>query len=52
MGPGEISFGADQGCATVDGRTGHLSGTVGDAPAVLMMIQMDEAPSGGSCPFG
>ena len=41
MGPGEISFGEDQGCSTVDGKTGHLSGTVGDEPAVLMIVQFD-----------
>jgi hypothetical protein len=39
MGPGEISFGEDQNCVTVDGRTGHLSGTIGDEPAVLMVVQ-------------
>ncbi len=41
MGPGEISFGEDQGCRTLDGKTGHKSGTVGDAPAVLMVVQFD-----------
>jgi hypothetical protein len=41
MGPGEISFGEDQGCGTIDGRTGHMSGTVGDEPAVLMIVQFD-----------
>jgi quercetin dioxygenase-like cupin family protein len=39
MGPGEISFGEDQDCITHDGRTGHLSGTVGNEPAVLMVVQ-------------
>lgn len=41
MGAGEVSFGGDQGC-TVDaqGRKGHRSGTVGDEPAVLMIVQM------------
>jgi quercetin dioxygenase-like cupin family protein len=41
MGPGEISFGEDQGCRIIDGRTGHRSGTVGDEPAVLMVVQFD-----------
>lgn len=42
MGPGEISFGEDQDCRTTgDGRTGHRSGTVGDEPAVLMVVQFD-----------
>lgn len=43
MGPGEASFGEDQGCRTVDGRTGHRSGTIGDVPAVLMVVQFDTA---------
>lgn len=41
MGPGEISFGEDQGCRIIDGRTGHRSGTLGDEPAVLMVVQFD-----------
>lgn len=45
MGPGEVSFGGDQGCkADADGHKGHRSGTVGDEPAVLMLVQMDAAP--------
>jgi hypothetical protein len=43
MGPGEISFGGDQNCREIEGRRGHRSGTVGDAPAVLMVVQMEEA---------
>jgi len=43
MGPGELSFGEDQGCITdAQGRTGHRSGTVGDEPARLMTIQLHE----------
>jgi quercetin dioxygenase-like cupin family protein len=42
MGPGEISFGEDQDCAIVDGKTGHLSGTIGDEPAVLMVVQFSK----------
>ena len=41
MGPGEISFGGDQACHTIDGKTGHRSGTIGDVPAVLMIVQFD-----------
>ena len=41
MGPGEISFGEDQGTRERDGRKGHLSGTVGTEPAVLMVVQFD-----------
>ena len=43
MGPGEISFGEDQGTREKDGRKGHKSGTVGDEPAVLMVVQFDTA---------
>ena len=45
MGSGEISFGGDQNCRAVAGKRGHRSGTVGDAPAVLMIVQFDNAPS-------
>ena len=48
MGPGELSFGADQEAKTVDGRFGHRSGTVGDVPAVLMLVQF---PHGGAGPL-
>ena len=52
MGPGELSFGADQGTRELNGRKGHLSGTVGDRPAVLWLIQLDGAPSAHlPCPF-
>jgi hypothetical protein len=52
MGPGEMSFGGDQNSAVVDGKTGHLSGTVGDAPAVLMIVQHDDAAApAGPCAF-
>jgi hypothetical protein len=44
MGPGEISFGEDQNTVETGGRKGHRSGTVGDAPAVLMVVQF-AAPS-------
>ena len=45
MGPGEISFGEDQGTVATDGRKGHRSGTVGDAPAVLMVVQFATPPT-------
>lgn len=42
MGPGEISFGEDQDCVEIaEGKKGHLSGTVGNEPAVLMVVQFD-----------
>ena len=43
FGPGELSFGGDQNCREIDGRRGHLSGTVGDVAAVLMLVQLDNA---------
>jgi hypothetical protein len=51
MGPGEISFGGDQHCREVDGKYGHRSGTIGDIPAVLMVIQFEEAPVPPPCEF-
>jgi hypothetical protein len=44
MGPGEISFGGDQGCNWVEGKRGHLSGSLGAEPAVLMLIQIEDDP--------
>jgi hypothetical protein len=43
MGPGELSFGGDQNAkADAQGRVGHRSGTVGDEPATLMVVQLDD----------
>ncbi len=39
MGPGDLSFGADQGTT---GSKGHRSGTVGDAPCRMMIVQLGE----------
>lgn len=39
MGPGMASFGADQGTVEQNGRRGHRSWTVGDQPALLMLVQ-------------
>lgn len=49
QGPGEFSFGEDQGCVARDGRKGHRSGTVGDAPAVLMTVQVHADPVRAPC---
>jgi len=49
QGPGEFSFGEDQGCVTRDGRLGHRSGTVGDLPAVLMTVQLLVDPVRAPC---
>jgi hypothetical protein len=43
MGPGDVSFGADQGTA---GGKGHRSGTVGDAPCRMMIVQLGERWTG------
>ncbi|HUB86078.1 MAG TPA: hypothetical protein VL971_10320 [Rhizomicrobium sp.] len=45
MGPGEISFGGDQNCKAKEEKRGHRSGTVGEVPAVLMVVQFDDAPA-------
>ena len=43
MGVGEFSFGGDQNTKlNAEGRQGHLSGTVGDQPCKLMIIQLKE----------
>ncbi|MFP5405855.1 MAG: cupin domain-containing protein, partial [Gammaproteobacteria bacterium] len=40
MGAGELSLGEDQGCVKdPDGRRGHRSGTVGNEPAVLLVVK-------------
>jgi quercetin dioxygenase-like cupin family protein len=45
MGSGDISFGEDQNTRAVDGKRGHLSGTIGSEPAVLMLVQFETAPT-------
>lgn len=43
MGAGDISFGGDQNTKPNNkGQKGHLSGTVGDEPAVLMVVQLKD----------
>ena len=46
---GELSFGEDQGCTETNGTKGHRSGTIGDAPAVLMTVQLHVDPQRKSC---
>lgn len=42
MGVGEISFGGDQNTKPdTEGKQGHLSGTVGNEPAKLMIVQLE-----------
>ena len=43
MGAGEVSFGGDQNTKPNEkGHKGHLSGTVGDEPAILMVVQLKD----------
>lgn len=50
MGPGELSFGEDQGCVRDgEGRLGHRSGTLGSEPAHLMTVQLHVAPMRAAC---
>jgi hypothetical protein len=53
MGPGEASFGGDQGAKPdARGHVGHLSGTLGDAPITLMFVQgAAPAADGAHCRF-
>lgn len=48
QGPGEFSFGEDQGCTEANGRKGHRSGTIGDEP-VLMTVQLHTEPVHAPC---
>ncbi|MCQ8186414.1 hypothetical protein [Parvularcula maris] len=41
MGPGEVSFGGDQGSR---GGKGHRSGVVGDEPCRMMIVQVGAVP--------
>jgi hypothetical protein len=41
MGPGMVSFGADLGTVEREGKRGHRSWTVGNEPAVLMLVQFN-----------
>ncbi|GJE62584.1 cupin domain-containing protein [Methylobacterium trifolii] len=45
MGPGELMFGEDQNTKARDGRKGHLSGTVGDAPCTMIVTGLDVRPT-------
>ncbi len=49
QGPGEFSFGEDQGCTKTDGKKGHRSGTIGNEPAVLMTVQLHIEPQHTPC---
>lgn len=49
QGPGEFSFGEDQGCVETGGKKGHRSGTVGDEPCCLMTVQCHVPPERAPC---
>ena len=49
QGPGEFSFGEDQGCAESDGKKGHRSGVIGDEPCCLMTVQLHVDPKREPC---
>lgn len=53
MGPGDLSFGQDQGCKPDgQGRKGHLSGTIGATPCVLVIVQLEDgAGPEGPCAY-
>ena len=53
MGAGDFSFGQDQGCKpNAKGKKGHLSGTVGNEPCVVMIVQLqDGAGPVGPCGY-
>lgn len=43
LGAGDVSFGGDQRCVPDEhGHKGHRSGTLGDEPAVLMLVQLEQ----------
>jgi len=53
MAVGDISFGEDQNTKpNAQGQKGHMSGTAGEAPAVLMIVQLASPPTVGQpCHF-
>ncbi|WP_295789501.1 hypothetical protein [uncultured Microbacterium sp.] len=53
MGPGDIHFGQDTDTAEIDGKTGHLSGTIGNEPCLQVLIQFAVSPAAPTPhPFG
>ncbi|GJE79108.1 cupin domain-containing protein [Methylorubrum thiocyanatum] len=45
MGPGELMMGEDQNTKERDGKKGHLSGTIGEAPCTMIVTGLDVAPT-------
>ncbi|MBW7923498.1 MAG: cupin domain-containing protein [Burkholderiaceae bacterium] len=53
MRTGELSLGEDQGCVPdAQGRRGHRSGALGDAPAVLLVVKCHAAAVTHPCHAG
>jgi hypothetical protein len=51
MGAGEVAFGGDQHARPdAQGRIGHRSGTVGEEPCRLMIVQLDDPKWAGAKP--
>jgi hypothetical protein len=51
MGPGDAAFGGDQNTKPdAQGRVGHRSGTVGNEPCALMIVQLDPTTWAGAKP--
>jgi hypothetical protein len=47
MGPGEVSFGNDQNCQPdARGHKGHRSGTIGNQPLVMLIVQLEPDAEG------
>lgn len=49
QGPGDFSFGEDQGCVETGGKKGHRSGTIGREPCHLMTVQLHVDPERTPC---
>lgn len=51
MGPGDLAFGGDQkAMPDAQGRVGHRSGTLGEEPCRLFIVQLDAARWAGARP--
>ncbi|UZO80849.1 hypothetical protein NBT05_18155 [Aquimarina sp. ERC-38] len=44
MGPGDIHFGEDLDTTEISGNRGHKSGTVGNEPCCMMIVQFEDVP--------
>lgn len=44
FGPGDLSFGYDIDAVQQDGKIGHISGTLGNEPAKVLVVQVNSLP--------